>query len=90
MRTTNEEDLGRFFPRVTIMVLGGIALFLLTSGLYVLPVLLEPAPPGAIPDYQRERVVARLDGKVPWFLAGSFLSMALFAGRGWLPGTRRK
>ena len=54
------------------------------------PVLLEPPPPGAIADYQKERVVARLDGKVRYFLVGSFLGVTLLSIRGWLPGTGRR
>jgi hypothetical protein len=85
-----DRDLARFAPRVTLTLLAGFAVFLLAAGLYVLPVLLEPVPPGAIPDYRKERVIARLDGKVPYFLLGSFVGMTLLSIRGWLPGTRRR
>ena len=62
---------------MTLSLAAGFLLFLLASGLYVLPVLLEPAPPGAIVDYHKERVRARMEGKVIWFLVGSFMCTAL-------------
>ncbi len=88
-RSPHDADLARFAPRVTVMVLVGISLFFLASALYALPVFLEPVPPDSIPDYLGERVAARLEGKVPWLLVGSFLTAAALAGRGWLPGTRK-
>ena len=72
------------------MILFGVLLALGSAGIYVLPVLLEPAPAGAIPDYFEQRVQARLQGKVLWFLAGSFLAGAWLSIRGWLPGSRRR
>jgi hypothetical protein len=86
----DDRDLGRCGPRVTATLVAGFAVFLLTAGLYVLPVLLESAPPGAIEDWHRERVMARLDGKVRYFLVGSFLGVTLLGIRGFLPGTSRK
>ena len=77
----DDREPSSFFPRVTLSLLGGFLLFLLSAGLYVLPVLLEPAPPGAIPDYHQERVRARMQGKVHWFLVGSFLCAALVSAR---------
>ncbi len=77
----NDRELSRFFPRITLSLVAGFLLFLLSSGLYVLPVLLEPAPPGAILDYHQERVRARMQGKVIWFLVGSFLCTALVSAR---------
>ncbi len=77
----NDRELSRFFPRITLSLVAGFLLFLLSSGLYVLPVLLEPAPPGAILDYPQERVRARMQGKVIWFLVGSFLCSALVSAR---------
>ncbi len=62
---------------MTLSLAVGFLLFLLSAGLYALPVLLEPAPPGAIPDYHKERVRERMHGKVLWFLAGSLLSATL-------------
>ena len=71
-------------PRITLLLVAGLALFTLSAGLYVLPVLREPVPVGAIPDYVKERVAARLEGKLPWFLAGSMLTVGIlytwFAG----------
>jgi hypothetical protein len=77
----HDRELSRFFPRITLSLVAGFLLFLLSSGLYVLPVLLEPAPPGAILDYHQERVRARMQGKVIWFLVGSFLCTALVSAR---------
>ena len=68
------------------MVAAGL-IFLLASLIYVAPVLLEEPPPGAIQDWTRERVRARLAGKVPWLLVPSVATAALLAARGWLPGT---
>jgi hypothetical protein len=78
----DDRDLARFVPRITILLVAGFALFLLSAGLYVLPVLREPPPPGAIPDYRKERVIARLEGKVLWFLAGSMITVTLIGTRG--------
>ncbi len=77
----DDRELSRFFPRITLSLVAGFLLFLLSSGLYVLPVLLEPAPPGAILDYHQERVRAHMQGKVIWFLVGSFLCAALVSAR---------
>ena len=84
-----DQDLARFAPRLTVMLLTGFALFLVASTLWALPVLLETPPPGAIPDYLRERVAARLDGLVLWLFTGSMLVAAFASIRGLLPGTRR-
>ncbi len=86
----DDRDLSRFTPRITATLIAGFVLFLLSTGLYVLPVLMEPAPPGAIADWHRERVKARLDGKVRYFLVGSFLGVTLLSIRGLLPGTGRR
>ena len=79
MRKTlpQDRDLARFVPRIALSLAGGFLLFLLSAGLYVMPVLLEEPPPGAIPDYHKERVRARLEGKVLWFLAGSMIVVTL-------------
>ncbi len=63
----------RFRPRVTLALLGGVVLFVISSALYALPALLETPPPGAIADYTEERVRARLEGKALWLLAGSLV-----------------
>ena len=89
-RPADNHDLATFAPRVTGLILFGLLLSLLSAGLYVLPVLLEEAPAGAIPDYFEQRVQARLRGKLPWFLAGSFLTVAWLSTRGWLPGSKRR
>ncbi|MEE2703010.1 MAG: hypothetical protein VX614_03205 [Myxococcota bacterium] len=86
----DDRDLATFAPRVTGLILFGLLLSLCSAGLYVLPILMEPAPAGAIPDYFEQRVQARLEGKLPWFLAGSFLAVAWLSIRGWLPGSRRR
>lgn len=88
----DDRDPFRFAPRVTLTLLGGLAIFLLISLLYVLPVLFEPLPPGAIPDYRRERVAARLEGKVIYLLVGSLLvatAPAIRRGRARLPRRER-
>lgn len=74
-------------PRISLLVAAGFALFLLSAGLYVLPVLREAPPPGAIADYQKERVRARLEGKVLYFLAGSMVTVTLLYT---LPRRRRE
>ena len=79
-----------FFPRVTLLILLGFALFLASAGLYALPVLLEAPPVGAIDDYREQRVIARLEGKTIYFLTGSFLVAALLGIRGGLPGSGRR
>ncbi len=71
----------RFVPRVALLFAAAFLIFSLSTGLYVLPVLREPAPPGAIEDYYAERARARLSGKVPWFLVGSFAAAALLGAR---------
>lgn len=70
-------------PRIALLLLAGGALFVLASLVYVWPVLREPAPAGAIPDWHAERVRARLQGKVPWLLVGSF-GLAGVLGARWL------
>lgn len=82
--------MARFVPRVTLTLLAGFLLFVLIAGLYALPVMLEATPPGAIPDYAKERVMARLEGKVLWMLAASLLAAVALGIRGLLPGTRSK
>ncbi len=89
-RFSQERDVAGFLPRITISLVAGFALFLLLAGLYVLPELLADPPPGAIPDYQRERVMARLEGKVLWMLAASYLVVVALTIRGLLPGTGRR
>lgn len=77
----------RFFPRVTLTLAAGAVVFALATVIYSLPALLESPPPGAIPDYTRERVRARLEGKVPALLGGSLLAVAAVAGaRSWRRG----
>ena len=85
-----DRDSVRFAPRVAVAMLAAGALFVLLSLLYALPTLLETTPAGAIPDYRRERVVARMDGKVPWLLASSCAIATGLAMRGILPGSGRQ
>jgi hypothetical protein len=85
-----DRDVAAFFPRVTITLVAGFVLFLLLAFLYSLPVLLESPPPGAISDYQVERVRAHLNGKVSWMFAASFLVATGLSIRGLLPGTKRR
>ena len=84
----HDRDLARFAPRLTVTLLFGFALFAVASLLWALPVLLESPPPGAIPDYVRERVMARLEGVVGWIFGASMLLAAFASIRGLLPGTR--
>jgi hypothetical protein len=82
-----DRDPTAFAPRVTVTLLCGLVIFLGAALLYILPVLLEEAPPGAIQDWTEERVRARLAGKTLYLLVGSFLAAAVLGTRGWLPGT---
>ena len=78
----------RFAPRVALLFVAAFLIFSASAGLYVLPVLREPAPAGAIDDYYAERVRARLAGKVPWLLFGSFAAAALLGARLFRAGDR--
>ena len=89
-RRPDDRDAARFVPRITVALFAGFVVFVVMATLYVLPVLLETAPPGAIPDYHRERVMAHLEGKVMWLLVAAYLLVTLVAVRGWLPGTGRR
>jgi hypothetical protein len=71
----------RFVPRLTLLLLAGFALFLLVAFLYALPALIEPLPAGAIESYRQERVIARLEGKLAYLLAGSLLAAGLLGMR---------
>jgi hypothetical protein len=82
-----DRDPTAFVPRVTLTLLCGLLIFVGAALLYVLPVLLEEPPPGAIQDWMQERVRARLAGKTLYLLIGSFLAAAVLGARGWLPGT---
>jgi hypothetical protein len=70
-----------FLPRATLLILSGFVLFVLLAMLYSLPVMLEEPPPGASPDYMKERVHAHLDGKITWIMAGAFGIVALVVSR---------
>lgn len=86
----DDPELARFAPRVTIMLVAGFLLFLLSTLVYVSPILLETPPPGAVTDWHEQRVRAHLEGKVLYFLFPSFAIAALLGARSWLPGTRRR
>jgi predicted MFS family arabinose efflux permease len=60
-------------PRMTLVVIGGFALFFVLAMLYSMPVILAQPPAGAAPDYIQEQVRAHLHGKVSWILLASFL-----------------
>ncbi len=66
----------RFVPRLTLILLLGFAVAFGAMYLYVLPVLNQPAPPGAVPEWHDEQVKQRLRGKVHWFLLGSYGAVA--------------
>ncbi len=85
-----DRDLARFAPRIAVTVLAGFALFLVASMVWVLPTMMETPPPGAIPDYTKERVMARLTGAVAPLFTGSMLIAAFASIRGLIPGTRRR
>lgn len=71
----------RFVPRATLALAATVVLFFVATFLYSLPVMLEPPPPGAIPDWTAERVKAHLAGKVHWIFAGSALVVGVIASR---------
>lgn len=72
----------RFIPRATLILGGGVLLFFLSSMAYgLVPVMLEPVPDNAAQSYIEERVKARLEGKVPWFLGTSMIVAAALATR---------
>jgi hypothetical protein len=72
-----------FLPRMTLFIVAGFAVFVLISMLYSLPVMLAEPPPGASPDYVKERVRARMEGKTGWIMVGSFAIVAV-AGARWI------
>ena len=72
-----------FAPRATLILAGGFLLFLAVSLLYSLPVMLEPVPADAAPDYLAERVRAHLAGKTFIFLSLSILAVAALSARPW-------
>ncbi|HXZ86388.1 MAG TPA: hypothetical protein VEI82_12970 [Myxococcota bacterium] len=72
----------RFAPRVTLVLVGGVALFFAVALLYSLPVLLEPPPEGAPANYVSERVREHLRGKIPYLFGGSLVAVALLVSRG--------
>jgi hypothetical protein len=68
-------------PRATLVIVGGFALFFVVAFLYSMPVFFEPLPEGATQSYLEERVKARLEGKVPWFLGVSLIAAAAIGAR---------
>jgi len=84
---TDDRDATAFAPRITLTLLFGLLIFVVVALLWVLPVLLEEPPPGAIPDWRAERVRAVLAGKALYLLVASVLAAAALGIRGWLPGT---
>jgi hypothetical protein len=72
----------RFAPRLTLVLLGGVALFFAVSLLYSLPIISEPPPEGAPDNYVSERVREHLRGKIPYIFGGSLVAVALVASRG--------
>ena len=81
----------RFIPRITLTLLLGFGIFIASALLYVLPILVEPQPAGAIRDYTKERVTARLEGKARWFLGGSLIAATLLvSGMGQLRARKRR
>lgn len=66
---------------MTLVIIGGFALFIVLAMLYSMPVILEQPPAGAGPDYITERVRAHLHGKVSWILIASFLIAGFIGAR---------
>jgi len=66
---------------MTLVILGGFALFFVLAMLYSMPVILAQPPAGAAPDYIQEQVRAHLHGKITWILAVSFLIAGLIGAR---------
>ena len=66
---------------MTLVILGGFALFFVLAMLYSMPVILAQPPTGAAPDYIQEQVRAHLHGKVPWILVTSFLIAGYLGAR---------
>ncbi len=66
----------RFVPRLTLILVVGFVVSIAAMYVYVLPVLNQPAPPGAVPQWHDEQIKQRLRGKVHWFLLGSYGSVA--------------
>ena len=81
---------GSFVPRITVALVAGLVIFMLLALGYALPECLGEPPPGAIPDYCRERAMARLEGKILWMLLASYGVVAALAVRGILPGSARR
>jgi hypothetical protein len=76
-------DMVRFVPRLTLILLLGFVVSIGAMWLYVLPVLNQAPPPGAVPEWQDEQIKQRLRGKVHWFLLGSYGAVAAL-GISWM------
>jgi hypothetical protein len=70
-------------PAATLVIAGGIALFFVVALAYSWPVLSEPVPVDAAPDFVAQRVRARLadSGLIYPMLAGSFLVSGVLVSR---------
>jgi hypothetical protein len=74
---------GRFVPRATLVLAGGVALFFVLAMLYSAPIWLEPAPEGAPANYVEQRVQEHLKGKIIPIFAISLVSVAVLVARPW-------
>lgn len=63
-------------PRVTVLLLAGFVVAVAAMYVYVIPVLNQPEPPGAVAEWRNEQIKERLRGKVHLFLLGSYASVA--------------
>ncbi|HTO06123.1 MAG TPA: hypothetical protein VMR86_03625 [Myxococcota bacterium] len=74
---------GRFVPRATLVLAGGVAMFFAVSMAYTAPIWLEPPPEGAPEGYVEQQVQNRLKGKVVPFFALSLVGVAVIVARPW-------
>jgi hypothetical protein len=72
-----------FVPRFTLLLAGSVAMFFALSLLYSLPVIQQPIPEGAPPDFITEQVRQHMAGKVIPFFMVSLLVTALLVARPW-------
>jgi hypothetical protein len=72
-----------FVPRFTLMLAGSVLLFFLISLVYSWPVMMQPIPADAPPEFITEQVRQHMAGKtIPIFMV-SLLLTALLVARPW-------
>ena len=72
-----------FVPRFTLLLAGSVAMFFALSLLYSCPVIQQPIPVDAPPDYVAEQVRQHMAGKVIPIFMISILVTALLVVRPW-------